>query len=220
MLDNCCVVPFDPEKDRLLQMDFTDANQALTIPVVQDIQEFTKWVSSELERSGCRYGVGGYAEHRTVYSRSPVFDDPDGREPRRLHLGLDIWGPEGTSVSAILDGEVHSYGYNNQLGDYGATIILKHQWEGLPLYSLYGHVSLRDLKGMAEGQLVKKGEVIAHFGGIDENGYWPPHLHLQLIHDIEGWKGDYPGVCRFSEKDLWLRNCPDPWPFTGWPMLA
>jgi peptidoglycan LD-endopeptidase LytH len=43
-----------------------------------------------------------------------------------------------------------------------------------------------------------------------ENGNWPPHLHFQLIADMEGWKGDYPGVCKYSEREKWLGNCPDP----------
>ncbi|RYZ44700.1 MAG: peptidase M23, partial [Chitinophagaceae bacterium] len=38
---------------------------------------------------------------------------------------------------------------------------------------------------------------------------WPPHLHFQIIKDMHGWKGDYPGVCRFSEKEAYLQNCPD-----------
>ena len=52
--------------------------------------------------------------------------------------------------------------------------------------------------------------MIAEFGMRFENGNWPPHLHFQLIMDMEGWTGDYPGVCKFSEKDKWLANCPDP----------
>lgn len=219
MPDKFFVVPFNETNDHLLRMDLTAANESLTTDIVQDTRLFTEWIRDALVKSGCRYGVGGYAEHRTVYSRSRVFDDPNGKEPRRFHLGLDIWGPQGTPVYAILDGEVHSLAFNNRMGDYGATIVLKHQWQGADLYSLYGHVSFRDLDRLSEGMAVKKGDCIAHFGDIGENGHWPPHLHLQLIRDMEGMKGDYPGVCRYSERERWLENCPDPWPFTGWPLL-
>jgi len=51
---------------------------------------------------------------------------------------------------------------------------------------------------------------IGNFGGMDENGYWPPHLHFQLMFDMEGKHGDYPGACRYSEKDKYLKNIPDP----------
>jgi len=27
--------------------------------------------------------------------------------------------------------------------------------------------------------------------------------------DLEGWKGDYPGVCKYSERKKYLSNCPD-----------
>ncbi len=52
--------------------------------------------------------------------------------------------------------------------------------------------------------------MLARFGGPEENGHWPPHLHLQVVLDMGGWKGDYPGVCSDSELDFFLGNCPDP----------
>jgi hypothetical protein len=57
---------------------------------------------------------------------------------------------------------------------------------------------------------IKRGTAFAHFGEFHENGHWPPHLHLQLIIDIADHKGDYPGVCRYSEREIFLSNCPDP----------
>lgn len=207
------VVPFDPVSDRLLAMDFTANNRALTDEIINDIYLFSEYVSTQLTTAHARYGIGGYNEHRTVYSRSAVFDD--AQEPRRLHLGLDIWGAAFTPVYAIADGTVHSFAYNNRLGDYGATIILQHEIEGERLHSLYGHLALKDLQGLKKGDNFRKGEQIAHFGEPAENGNWPPHLHLQLIRDISIWEGDYPGVCRYSERKQWLANSPDPLPFTG-----
>jgi murein DD-endopeptidase MepM/ murein hydrolase activator NlpD len=131
-------------------------------------------------------------------------------EPRRLHLGVDIWGPAGTKVMAPLGGIVHSFAFNNNDSDYGATIILTHHLDGIGFHTLYGHLSLNSLKNLYEGQHITKGEVIAEFGMRFENGNWPPHLHFQVIADMQGWKGDYPGVCRFSERMQWLAGCPDP----------
>jgi murein DD-endopeptidase MepM/ murein hydrolase activator NlpD len=140
-----------------------------------------------------------------------VFDAPAGEtEPRRLHLGTDIWGKPGTAVMAPADGIVHSFAFNNQLGDYGATIILSHRLDAFSFYTLYGHLSLNSLKNMQEGSYVERGEIFAAFGIPAENGQWPPHLHFQLIRDIGSWKGDYPGVCKISEKELWMANSPDP----------
>jgi hypothetical protein len=77
-------------------------------------------------------------------------------------------------------------------------------------HTLYGHLSLKSITGKQEGQDVEKGSWIASFGDLSENGNWPPHLHLQVILDMQGWKGDYPGVCKFSEREQYLSNCPDP----------
>jgi len=52
--------------------------------------------------------------------------------------------------------------------------------------------------------------VFAHFGEPAENGQWPPHLHFQLILDMESKKGDYPGVCSLPQRQKYLDNCPDP----------
>ena len=205
----CPVVPFEAD-DRLLLLDFTGKNTELTPKLLSDTALFTAYVNKKLNEAGARYGIGGYNEHRTVYSRSPVFDTGEDDEPRRLHLGTDIWGKPYTRVMAPLDGIVHSFAFNNAYGDYGTTIILTHQLEGNVFHTLYGHLSLNSIKNVQEGETIKKGDVFAEFGIPVENGHWPPHLHFQIIYDMEGKKGDYPGVCRFSEKERYLENCPDP----------
>ncbi len=204
------LVPLNKESDILLLLDFTATNTDLTPAIVEDTQLFSAYVSTKLSKANARYGIGGYDEHRTVYSRSSVFDSAMGEEPRRLHLGIDIWGNEGTEVSAPIDSIVHSFAFNDQYGDYGSTIILAHEINGNIFHSLYGHLSLGDLDGLTAGKKIDAGEVFAHFGKPAENGYWPPHLHFQLIVDMEGKKGDYPGVCKFSEREKYLANCPNP----------
>jgi murein DD-endopeptidase MepM/ murein hydrolase activator NlpD len=201
------VVQFDAEKDRLLKLDFTVANKSLNEEILADTDAFTKYIENLLGET-YRYGIGGYAEHRTIYSRSHVFDGDE--EPRRLHLGIDIWGRAGTPVFAPMDGRVHSFAFNDQLGDYGATIILQHQLKGVLFHTLYGHVTLKDLDDLREGKFMAKGTEFARFGTPEENGQWPPHLHFQLISEMNGKKGDFEGVCKFSEREKYLMNCPDP----------
>ncbi|HZH96834.1 MAG TPA: peptidoglycan DD-metalloendopeptidase family protein [Flavisolibacter sp.] len=202
------VVPFK-NSDKLLMMDFTAANTELTQAILADTNLFIQYINRKLDSAGATYGIGGYNEHRTIYSRSHVFDTDAGAEPRRLHLGIDIWGKPYTRVMAPLDGIVHSFAFNNAYGDYGATIILTHNLEGRTFYTLYGHLSLNSIKNMQEGDVVRKGDVFCEFGIPFENGQWPPHLHFQIIRDMQGMKGDYPGVCRFSERESYLANCPD-----------
>ncbi len=203
------IVPFEPEHEKLVPIDFTEANASLTTKMLENVPLFCDYMDQELANAGALYGIGGYAEHRTVYSRSRVFDDPSGGEPRRLHLGVDIWGKFGTPVFAPCKGKVHSLAFNKAFGDYGATIILEHTLENHVFYTLYGHLSLADLHWKS-GQNLAAGQLFAHFGKPEENGQWPPHLHFQFIWDMQENVGDYPGVCRLSEKDKFLANCPDP----------
>ncbi len=204
------IVHFDATKDKLLPLDLTAGNTELTEEVFNDIVTFSHYINDKLAITNSRYGIGGYAEHRGLYSRSNVFDATEGEEPRRLHLGIDIWGKPYTAVIAPIEGILHSFAFNNQQGDYGATIILTHRLDGLTFHTLYGHLSLNSLKDKQEGQRIEKGDVIAEFGIPLENGHWPPHLHFQIIFDIADWKGDYPGVCKYSEMEKYLLNCPDP----------
>jgi murein DD-endopeptidase MepM/ murein hydrolase activator NlpD len=202
------VVDFNPDTDRLFEFDFTASNTELAPEDVNDTTKFSNWVSKKLKDNNSRYGIGGYMEHRTLYARSQLFNTED--EPRRLHLGVDIWADAGTPVYVPINATIHSFADNNHFGDYGPTIILKHQLDGLELYTLYGHLNRESLNGLSAGDLVVKGKQIAVFGNQDENGHWPPHLHFQLMFDMEGCYGDYPGVGRYSEKDKYLRNIPDP----------
>ncbi len=68
---------------------------------------------------------------------------------------------------------------------------------------------MHSIEDKKEGQAIEKREWIGAFGEPAENGHWPPHLHFQLIIDTEGMKGDYPGVCKYSEREKYLANCPD-----------
>ena len=194
--------------DRLYAFDFTAANTELSPAILTDTQLFTDWIEDKLAKNQARYGIGGYNEHRAIYSRSEQFNDLE--EPRRLHLGTDIWGPAGTPIYSFSDATVHSFGFNDNYGDYGATIILQHHLSGDSFYVLYGHLSLSSLFGLQEGLAIAQGVRFAEFGIAEENGHWPPHLHFQVIRDMQGLVGDYPGVCQYSKKEQFLSNCPDP----------
>ena len=147
------VVPYDPSIDKLLPLNFTSENDEITSDILNDTSFFNNYISELLHKNNARYGIGGYGEHRTIYKVSKVFDGAsESEEPRRLHLGIDIWGPPNTAVMAPMDGLVHSFAFNNDFGDYGATIILVHRLEEVSFFTLYGHLSLNSLKNLHEGQ--------------------------------------------------------------------
>ena len=157
-----------------------------------------------------RLKVGGYDEERAIYS-GPVFTTAEGAEARTIHLGIDIFAVAGTPVFAPLEGRIHSFQDNANPKDYGPTIIMAHAvTEALTFYTLYGHLSRDSLDGLSVGQPVARGQEVARLGGAEVNGDWPPHLHFQVILDMQGKTGDYPGVFRKSEREQWKLICPDP----------
>jgi len=125
---------------------------------------------------------------------------------------MDFWTMAGTPVFAPLEGEVHSFHVNQGAGNYGPTIILYHPAE--KIYSLYGHVSMADLVPLKIGSRIAAGQLLCHLGKPTENGGWPPHLHFQLIRDMQGFQGDYPGVCSQRDLPFYANNCPDPASFS------
>src|SRR5215813_13912154 len=103
------VISFDQLKDKFLLLDFTKNNSDLSPAIVDDTQKFSDYINGKLKASGAKYGIGGYNEYRELYSRSRVFDAGEKEEPRRLHLGIDIWGRAYTPVMSPLNGIVHSF---------------------------------------------------------------------------------------------------------------
>jgi murein DD-endopeptidase MepM/ murein hydrolase activator NlpD len=191
-------------------LDFTAANPLLAHPErLRDTTVFDHLVQAMLAEQHATAGIGGYLENRVIYRRSPHFDA--AVEPRSLHLGVDVWVPAGTPVAAPLAGVVHSIADNNNFGDYGPTVILQHRLEGIPFYTLYGHLSRTDLVALQPRTPILLGQVFAHVGPYPENGDWPPHLHFQVIGDMQGRWGDFPGVAPASEQNYWAELCPSPW---------
>lgn len=211
--EEICPVMHLDQSETWLALDLSVENEELQGERVTDTTSMGAYIQEKMRAVDAKYGVGGYNEHRALYARSEVFS---GAEPRRIHLGIDIWGEAGTPVVSPLNARVHSFAMNNAFGDYGATIILEHNLGGSIFYTLYGHLSARDLEGLYIGKPIAKGEAFAHLGEPHENGHWPPHLHLQCMLNMQGKEGDYPGVCTLTDREVYLANCPNPTPFITW----
>ncbi|MCC3159451.1 peptidoglycan DD-metalloendopeptidase family protein [Hymenobacter sp. 15J16-1T3B] len=204
------VLPVDLNAADVARLDFTAANPRLAAADLRDTVAFDQLVHELLRAEQARIGVGGYLENRVIYRRSPgLFGDP-AVPARSLHLGVDVWLPAGTPVLAPLPATVHSLADNDNFGDYGPTVILQHELEGVTFYSLYGHLSRREVAELREGRPLAQGQAFATVGPWPENGDWPPHLHFQLMADLQGRRGDFPGVALPEERDYWAALCPDP----------
>lgn len=190
------------------RMDFTAQNLSLREVPLGNTAAFSAYVTTWLLGRNAKVGVGGYLENRAIYRRSPLFGSD--RAERSIHLGVDLWAAAGTAVFAPLAGTVHSFADNAHFGDYGPTIVLAHRLDGIPFYTLYGHLSRASLQGLVVGQTLSPGQHFTELGPFPENGDWPPHLHFQIITDMEGRHGDFPGVCAPEEVAHFRTLCPDP----------
>jgi 4-aminobutyrate aminotransferase-like enzyme/Ser/Thr protein kinase RdoA (MazF antagonist) len=169
-------------------------------------------IFAEMAEYGAAVGVGRYAEARPFYS-GPAFalSTSPTSERRTLHLGIDLFAPAGTPVQAALAGVVYALHDNKARHDYGPVAILRHQTgDGIPFYTLYGHLGREQLSQLALGQQVAAGEAFATIGAPPANGDWPPHLHLQIITDLLDLGCDFPGVAAPSQGVLWTNLSPDP----------
>lgn len=192
-----------------VSLDLSVANANLANQKLDTAKDYECYIQEYLEKSNAKIAYGGYQEYRNLYQRSSVFKNQDSDE-RNIHIGLDLWINESAPIYAPLDGTIHSFQNNEAMGDYGPTLILKHQIENFIFHTLYGHLSLNSLEGKKIGNFVKKGQQIASLGLPPINGDYAPHLHFQIIIDMENKVGDYPGVCNENRLAFYSENCPDP----------
>jgi len=195
--------------DKFIKLDFTANNKELETLDLVDTASFSAYVFNKIYAAGAKMGIGGYMENRVIYRRSEHFS-ASNEVQRNIHLGIDLWAVAGTPVYAPLDAKVHSFKNNANFGDYGPTIILEHSYQGKPLYTLYGHLSLGSLDGLYDGKTIQAGDKIAEIGDYPINGDWPPHLHFQVMTDMLGMHGDFPGVCAEADREKFAKICLNP----------
>jgi murein DD-endopeptidase MepM/ murein hydrolase activator NlpD len=200
-----------PEIDysEYVALDLSVTNSELQNLTLETAQDYEVFIQNQLDLNDGKIMFGGYIENRNLYKRSTVFKNPDIEE-RNIHIGLDLWINEQAPIFAALEGKIHSFQNNTALGDYGPTIILEHQIADFKFHTLYGHLSEASLEGKKVGDSIQKGQQIATLGLPPINGDYAPHLHFQIIIDIEGKFGDYPGVCSENKLSFYKENCPDP----------
>ncbi len=196
----------------IVELDFTAKNETLAQLDMTDPVVMTRYIFGEQLGNYTKIGTGGFFEHRILYRNVEHFQ---AAEPRNVHLGVDIWERAGTPIFCPKDGVVHSFANNAATGDYGPTIILQHFIDSHIYYSLYGHLTEDSLDELYEGKPFKKGELLCRIGDFPHNGNWAAHLHVQVMTDMLGKKGDFPGVCRASEVSFYQKICLDPLLFTG-----
>ncbi len=199
----------DASFEDFVGIDISSSNKMLRKVDVSSSKAWEDYIDSYLEINNASIAYGGYLETRDIYNRSSYFNNATGQE-RNIHLGVDLWTKAGSPVLAPLDGIIHSFHNNTNYGDYGPTIILKHTIDAITFYTLYGHLSLTSLRDLKKGSKISQGMILGYLGDATVNGDYAPHLHFQLIKNMNGYQGDYPGVCSKDELRFYQDNCPDP----------
>lgn len=197
------VVPFT-SSDRIVLIDFAEENEAHADHILNDEDAFVSYMYKKLQDDEIKYVIGGYDMQTPTYRKRL-----GSAEKSTIHLGIDIWGRPRTRVMAPMNGIVHSLSIKDDSRN-GASLIMSHQVDGLTFFTLYGHISRNSLVNLEPGDFVARGDIFGEFGMPNENGNWPPHLHFQIIEDLEDLSGHYPGFCAYSERKKYLMNCPDP----------
>lgn len=210
-------MPFDLTGGKVVVFDFTDSNRELAHLDINDVSGFTEYLFKSVADAETPVGIGRYDEDRVLYRHSPLFDGT--AERRSIHLGIDLFVMEGTEIMSPLPATVHSAADNAGLGNYGPTVILRHELDGIEFHTLFGHLSRASLDRLEPGDTLSAGDMISEVGDLQENGSWPPHLHFQIITEALADEVDYPGVAAPSERDRYLELCPDPNLILGIPGL-
>jgi murein DD-endopeptidase MepM/ murein hydrolase activator NlpD len=199
----------DISKHKYVPLDLSETNTFLNTVDVSSSSKLENYVNSCILKENGIVAYGGYLEVRNIYKRSEHFNS-QSEDERNIHIGIDLWCAAKTPIYAPFDSVVSSFKNNSNFGDYGPTIILKHSLKGLVFYTLYGHLSLSSIASLKVGQKFNQGDKIAILGDASVNGDYPPHLHFQIIKNIENADGDYPGVCAKKDLEFYKDNCPDP----------
>ena len=205
-LDSYPVLGTSIPQSKYIPLDLSINNTKLKIIDTSSSEVLKLHIWSLLRQNNAKVAFGGYLEQRDIYRRSTHFNSDE----RNIHLGIDLWIEADTPIYAPLDAKIHSFKNNTNHGDYGPTIILEHNLEQYRFFTLYGHLSLESLESLTIGAKISKGQQIGTLGTALVNGDYAPHLHFQIIRDIQSKHGDYPGVCSKPEVAFYSLNCPNP----------
>jgi murein DD-endopeptidase MepM/ murein hydrolase activator NlpD len=153
--------------------DISDDAEKGIVALAQQRAELNK-KKKDLQKTSFKYTGGKFGW--PVPGRTTIGDgfgyriDPI-KNVRKLHKGIDIPAPKGTTIVAAESGTVL---IASQVNGYGNTVVLDH---GNGLWTWYGHIRDGGIK-VSEGDTVKRGQKIAEVGSTgDSTGN---HLHFEV----------------------------------------
>lgn len=117
----------------------------------------------------------------------------------RVHEAIDIMAPRGTAVYAVEDGKIAKL-FSSNAG--GRTIYQFDPSERFAYY--YAHLDAY-AEGLADGQFVRRGQLIGQVGSTGNASANAPHLHFAIFRLT-------------SEKRWWEGTAIDPYPILRWAL--
>ncbi len=132
----------------------------------------------------------------------------------RFHKGMDIRplrrdakGEPLDPVRACAAGVVVRVNDDEKISDYGKQVIVRHDWGGLPVYSLYGHLG---------SVCVRVGQILATGDPLGVLGWTGPglvqsraHLHWEIVFQLNPKFDDW--VQQAKPGRLWQPNRHGEW---------
>lgn len=109
----------------------------------------------------------------TVAQLQNTFDD--SRSEGRVHEAIDIMAARGTPVFAVADGFVEKLFDSKQGG------ITLYQFDPTRTYAYYYAHLDRYASGIAEGKVLKQGDVVGYVGSTGNANPDGPHLHFGVF---------------------------------------
>jgi murein DD-endopeptidase MepM/ murein hydrolase activator NlpD len=156
----------DVRETRAEYLEEVEALAAQSASLAEAIREAQAQAASALGGSS---GTGAQSAAGFIWPVSGTVVSGFGMRWGRMHEGIDITAPSGTSIWAAADGTVIHSGW---LGGYGNLVVVDH---GNGLATAYAHASAIFV---GVGQTVSQGETIALVGSTgDSSG---PHLHFEV----------------------------------------
>ncbi len=132
----------------------------------------------------------------------------------RFHKGVDIRplrrdarGEPLDPVRACADGLVVRVNDDEKISDYGKQVIVRHDWGGLPVFTVYAHLGSVAAK---VGQVVRAGDELGILGwtgpGLVQSR---AHLHLEVVFQINPRFDDWVRAAKPGR--LWEPNRHGEW---------
>ena len=120
------------------------------------------------------------------FNRAGLRDNFDEGRGTRKHEAIDIMAPRGTQVVAVDEGRVAKL-FRSAAG--GITVYQFDRDEKYIYY--YAHLDSY-AQGLAEGMLLKRGDLVGYVGSTGNAPAHAPHLHFAIFElgpDKKWWKG-------------------------------